>query len=158
MKGPDTHLGTVIAERRLHVRGSPRRTVLVSLGRPRPTKGHDDWNCPFRIAGAGIRVVDSGLGVDAFQALSMALEGIRYHLDRSRTPLVLDDMFDDPCFNRVIPLLPDPAETRRIERLVDREVRRWTRMLEERYKARARRARRRPASPLRPTRSRRSPR
>jgi len=72
--------GTVIAERRLHPRGAPRRSVVVSLGKPRQTKGFDDWECPFRISGAGIRRVEHGRGVDAFQALTMALEGIRHVL------------------------------------------------------------------------------
>jgi hypothetical protein len=65
--------GTVIAERRLHRRGALRRSVVVSLGKPRKTKGFDDWECPFRISGAGIRRVEDSRGVDAFQALTMAL-------------------------------------------------------------------------------------
>ena len=49
---------TPIAERRLNPRGASRRSVVVSLGKPRKTKGADDWNCPFRIRGAGIHKVD----------------------------------------------------------------------------------------------------
>ena len=47
--------GTPTAERRLNPRGAPRRSVVVSLGKPRKTKeGADDWTCPFRIKGAGM--------------------------------------------------------------------------------------------------------
>jgi hypothetical protein len=139
MRSRDKHLGTVIAQRRLHVRGAPRRTVVVSLGKPRPTKGEEDWNCPFRIAGAGIRVVDAAYGVDAFQALTLSLEGIRHHLDRLDTPLVWDDMLDHSAFQRVIPLLPVASETKRLERFVEREViRRYRVMIRRRGKRRAR--------------------
>ena len=78
-------LGTVIAERRLTPRDAPRRSVVVSLGTPRQTKHSDDWECPFRIRGAGMRRVEYGFGVDAFQALTMALEGIRYCRDNGHS-------------------------------------------------------------------------
>jgi hypothetical protein len=88
MSQADNPLGVVIAERRLQPRGVRRPTVVVSLGKPRKTKGSEDWECPFRITGSGIRRVEYGRGIDAFQALTMALEGIRYFLDRASTPLV----------------------------------------------------------------------
>ena len=142
MRKADKHLGTVIAERRLHVRGAPQRAVVVSLGKPRKSNGTEDWECPFRIVGTGIRVVEYGRGIDAFQALTMALEGIRYYLDRSSTPLVWGDVFDDHSgFQRVIPLLPESAEIRSMERIVDRELRRRLAMRERRHKERTRRRR-----------------
>ena len=136
--------GPVIAERRLNPRGAPRRSVVVSLGRPRRTKGSDDWECPFRIAGAGKRRVEYGFGVDAFQALTMALEGIRHIVDRSDPPLVWSDTLDDHSgFQRVIPLLAEPSgaarSTARVERAVDREVRRWALDRKRRYDAAQRR-------------------
>jgi hypothetical protein len=142
MSGRDTHIGLVIAERRLHVRGAPRRHVIVSLGQPRLTKASEDWECPFRIAGAGARVAEYGRGVDAFQALTMALEGIRYYLDRIDTPLAWSGVFDDqPGFQRTIPLLPDAAGTRQMERLIDREARRQLTVLKRRRKTQTQRTR-----------------
>jgi hypothetical protein len=80
---PPVPFGAVIAERRLNSRDAPRHSIVVSLGKARKTKGSDDWQCPFRIAGTGIRKVEYGYGVDAFQALMLALEGIRYFLDET---------------------------------------------------------------------------
>jgi hypothetical protein len=125
-----TPFGEVIARRRLNPVGAPGRSVVVSLGKPREARGADHWECPFRISGSGIRRREYGRGVDAFQALTMALEGIRYFLDRLDTPLVWGDVFDDHSgFQRIIPLLPEPGGIargmRRMERVVDREVRRW---------------------------------
>ena len=104
-----TQIGAVIAERSLQRRDSPRRTVVVSLGKPRRTKGTQDWECPFQIRGSGMRRVEYGRGIDAFQALTMALEGIRYFLDRSRMPLAWTGVRDDTGFQRLIPLLPEPG-------------------------------------------------
>jgi hypothetical protein len=149
--------GAVIAERRLNPPDAPGRSIVVSLGKPRKTKGADDWRCPFRIDGTGIRKVEYGYGVDAFQALTMALEGIRYFLDRLDTPLVWGGMLKDHSgFQRVIPWLPEfhslreadgtsakplavARYTRRIERLVDREADRWGREMKRKHLAAKRR-------------------
>ena len=146
--------GPVIAERRLHTRGAPRRPVVVALGTPRRTTGSDDWECPFRIHGAGIRKVEYGFGVDAFQALTMALEGIRHFLDRMDTRLVWEGMLDHSGFQRFIPWLPEwgarerdgtpkgplgvARHTKRLERLVDREVMRWGREMKRKHTATSR--------------------
>jgi hypothetical protein len=147
MSRGDNPFGGVIAERRLQPRGARRRTVVVSLGKPRKTKGSEDWECPFRISGAGIRHVEYGRGIDAFQALTMALEGIRYFLDRASTPLVWAGVLDDHTgFQRVIPLLPERGGTQRIERVVDQEARRRLKQLQRRHRAgRSQHASRRPA-------------
>jgi len=147
MRRSSVSFGPVIAERRLHPRGAPRRSVVVALGRPRKTKGSDDWDweCPFRIAGAGIRQVEYGRGIDAFQALTMALEGVRYFLDRLDPPLVWGGVLDDDSgFQRVIPLRPERGRTARLERMVDRELLARMRKLERRHRAAQRRRARRP--------------
>jgi hypothetical protein len=119
--------------------------VVVSLGKPRQTGDAHHWECPFRISGAGIRLVESRRGVDAFQALTLAIEGIRRVLDGLDTPLVWDGVFDDHSgFQRAIPFIfePRPGDrmsvhktTTRLERVVDREVRRWAADMKRRYHA-----------------------
>src|SRR5206468_4954142 len=42
--------------------------------KPRRMKGHQDWECPFRIKGAGVARLEFGYGVDALQALTTALK------------------------------------------------------------------------------------
>lgn len=123
MKYDTAKIGSVMAERMLNRRDSPRRSAVVSIGKPRKGKGSLDWECPFEIRGAGLHVLERGYGIDAFQALTMALEGIRYFIDRSRVPLVWKGVIDDHSgFQRVIPLLPEPGGTRRLERVVEREL------------------------------------
>lgn len=139
MNRTSNRIGVVIAERSLQRRDSPRRMVVVSLGKPRRTKGSQDWECPFQLRGLGARRVEYAYGADGFQALTMALEGIRYFLDRSRVPLVWKGVLEDGTgFQRVIPLLPEPGDTRRLERLVDREARLRLERLKRRHEARGR--------------------
>lgn len=73
-------LGGILGVRQLHRRvGSRDKATTVTLGKPR--RGKDaDWECPFHITGYGIH---RGYGVDAIQALTTALEGIRVILEQS---------------------------------------------------------------------------
>src|SRR5688572_14182455 len=125
--------GEVLGTRRLHVTGKPRQIVTVSLGKPRPTPGTPDWECPFRIRGAGINRVDYGYGVDAIQALIGALVGIPVAIGETEHSVSWFEMPADLFFPRARPYWGDVAATRRIERLVDREIRREGKRLEERH-------------------------
>jgi hypothetical protein len=113
----------MIAERRLIVRGAPKTRVVVSLGAPRKRRGQTDWECPFRIRGAGLTRVEYGYGVDSVQALTTALEGIRALLDNSGQSLSWEDVLpDETGFQRLIPISFGTAFSRRLERLLDREI------------------------------------
>lgn len=127
--------GAVIAERTLVVGDRGTRTVVVSLGTPRPSDlGEDEWECPFRIKGAGLAIVEFGRGVDAMQALITALQGIRYFLDKTGLALSWDGLPVHIAFPRSLPPSLHPTFTRRLERLVDRELARHVRALKARHK------------------------
>ena len=89
--------------------------------------------------------------MDAFQALTLALERIRHVLDRLDIPLVWDGVFDDHSgFQRAIPSIPGRRRgnrmsirngTMRLERIIDREVRQWAQDMKRRYLASQRRKR-----------------
>jgi hypothetical protein len=114
--------------------------VRVSLGQPRPSRG--DWECPFRIQGQNVSILEFGNGVDSMQALTTALEGIRVLLDEKFGSLVWEDgggLVDHSGFQRQIPLLGG-AFARRLERLVDSELNRHVRQLERRTTSRRGRA------------------
>jgi hypothetical protein len=138
--------GEVIATRRLTPRGQSGPRVTVSLGTPREASDGTHWECPFRVSGGGMRRVEYGRGYDAFQALALAHERIRRCIDQMDPPLVWDGVFEDHSgFNRMIPWIPGPrrgermsvaAGTRRLERIVDGEVRRWALEMKRRYIAR----------------------
>jgi hypothetical protein len=128
----------VIGERRLVFRDAPRKKLVVTLGSPRRMKGHQDWECPFRIKGPGVARLEFGYGVDALQALMTALEGIRFVLDEIGKPLAWSGVLPDHTgFQRFIPISPGPAFSARLERLVDRELNRHIRQLERRHKTRS---------------------
>jgi hypothetical protein len=116
------------------------------LGQPRQSKSDEnEWECPFRIRGRGVSLVEFGYGVDSMQALTTALEGIRAVLDERFGSFRWfrweegGALIDHSGFQRQIPLLGGAA-TRRLERLVDGELKRHLRQLERRTANRGRRA------------------
>jgi hypothetical protein len=135
-------LGPVLGVRRLATI-SGRRPVTVTLGTPRRMRDHVDWQCPFRLTGLRHTVVEHGYGVDAIQALTNALEGIRVTL-RDRGPRVSWlEPSDAGGFDRMVPLLFGPAFVKRVNRAIDREFAAFTRAMARRHRRRAGARRRR---------------
>lgn len=131
--------GVVIGTRTLVTRDKSRRTLTVSLGKPRRMKGNTDWECPFRIHGAGITTIEYGYGVDAIQALTSALEGIRVVLDDTGRPLSWFAILpDDTGFQRLLPISFGAAFSKRLNAIVDREIARELKKLERRSRGRGR--------------------
>ena len=79
-------LGSIIAERRLRVTGRPELDVSVRLGIPQPIPGapYGDYYCPYQIVGVGNEKVRYAGGVDAVQALELALHILPTELDALR--------------------------------------------------------------------------
>ena len=107
-------IGTILAERELAEQVSGK-VVRVSLGVPRPGTDDADWECPFRISGAGISRVEFGRGIDSMQALTTALDFIRVLLDESGLALGWkmgagrDDIWHgETGFTRSIPIALGP--------------------------------------------------
>jgi hypothetical protein len=72
-------LDEIIATRRLYLDGDPDVTVQILLGRPQasPISSNDGFMlCPYQILGIGDQKVRCAGGVDAFQALQLAMEMI----------------------------------------------------------------------------------
>jgi hypothetical protein len=76
-------VGEVIAERTLTLLGEdgPPLAVLVLLGKPQKLPDHSDYFCPYQIKGAGTQRVKYACGVDAFQALELALSTLGVELE-----------------------------------------------------------------------------
>jgi hypothetical protein len=74
---PDT-IGEVIAERKYSVSGSPLGIgkVIVSLGKPEKLPDSTGYYCPFQIIGLGPAKVRCAFGIDAFQAIQLAMTAI----------------------------------------------------------------------------------
>jgi hypothetical protein len=131
--------GPVIATRRLTTAGVRPKTVTVTLGKPRLPKGERDWECPFRISGGGIRVLEHAYGVDSMQAVANALQGIRFYLDESGKSFEWLRMPLETGFQRFIPWYGDTRFTRKLEKLVDSEVKREGVRLRRRHQERQKR-------------------
>lgn len=114
-------LGRIIASRVLHEENARNDPITVVVGAPRRVEA-DHWLCPYRIEGIVDSDIEFGYGVDAIQALLLALAGIRRHLERTKRRFVF---FGD---NHGIPMQisTDYGKNfeRRIERAIDRERKR----------------------------------
>jgi hypothetical protein len=114
------NFGEIIGERKLQRQGGQRsRAMTVTLGKPRRRRDND-WECPFRITGQGVKY---GYGVDAIQALSTALEGIRVMLEQSGEKFSwLSGEMGYTGFDRPIPSSLGVKFNMRLNRVIDREV------------------------------------
>lgn len=81
-----------IATRRLLVIGEPSKMVTVSMAQPRPDPDPSgDWICSIRIEGLHpTPTQDEVHGVDAFQAMLLALDRIRSLIEASKLALSMD--------------------------------------------------------------------
>jgi hypothetical protein len=79
-------LGSIVAERRLRIAGRPDCDVRVRLGTPQPfpDAAYGDYYCPYQIVGVGSEKVRYAGGVDAVQALELALHNLPTELDALR--------------------------------------------------------------------------
>lgn len=79
----EVELGQVIAERLLRAVGSDGLDVRVLVGLPYPFRDepYDNYLCPYQVKGLGDAKVRHATGVDAVQALELALRILPVQLD-----------------------------------------------------------------------------
>jgi hypothetical protein len=65
-------LGPIIARRSLSRGPIGHTAAVVEIGRPRKSRGRDEFYCPYRIIGIGDDDVAAAYGLDAVQALQLA--------------------------------------------------------------------------------------
>ncbi|MGC2528716.1 MAG: hypothetical protein WA639_13275 [Candidatus Acidiferrum sp.] len=118
-------LGPVIARRVLtEYTGDMIRKVAVSIGAPRPWP-KSDWVCPFVIEGREKPQVERAFGVDALQALLLAVEGIRVRLDQTGSRFEWLDP-SGPWIPRLVPTGLGKRFEQRVSQFIDRETaRHW---------------------------------
>ena len=61
-------------------RAADGRTVIATIYEPVMARP-DEWKCDFRISGLSEDVKSYAQGVDSMQALAMAIQGLRVHLE-----------------------------------------------------------------------------
>jgi uncharacterized protein DUF6968 len=76
-------VGEIIAVRKLSLLrdGGAPSEILALLGKPKQTPGFQDYYCPYQIKGAGSEGVRYMCGIDAFQALELAIRSLGGELD-----------------------------------------------------------------------------
>lgn len=97
-----------------------------------------EWSCGYSINGLKNRVVDDVRGADAMQSLILALEAIRLELDGTRCSFS-GGGDEDTGFPRFVPMYFGPEFSSRINKLIDKQVERFSRAAEARYRRRHRR-------------------
>jgi hypothetical protein len=101
------------------------KTVKVSIGKPEKAN-ENEFACPFRITGLGNSDVQYGRGIDCFQALIMALEGIRASLERAGNSLTwAGGQQGEHGFPRFVPSFYGVDFSRHIDELIETEIRRF---------------------------------
>lgn len=118
-KGP--RLGVLIGTRALVDIESKRKPVIVRLGRPRRVPG-GDWACAYHISRLGSRKIQYAYGIDAIQALLMAIEGIRVALERSGRQFSWAGGEPGTGFTRLVPIAFGLGFARHLEQLIDQEI------------------------------------
>ncbi|WP_373691650.1 DUF6968 family protein [Hyalangium versicolor] len=122
--------GAIIAERVLTVVGSKAR-VHVRIGKPKKDRSSGDYTCLFSIEGLGEPLVQQSWGIDAIQALQLAMQGIRKallpHVKRLRWG---GSEAGGLGFPMAIPESFGVKFSRRVERMVQLETDRFGRALE----------------------------
>lgn len=110
------------------------KPVVADVYRPRQV-AEDEWTCRLVIRGLPEPCRHEVHGGDALQALSLAIEGIRYYLDQSGQPITA---FGGEVGEYFIyrPLMGfDVAMTRHLEALVQKEI---TKLVQAKVRARRR--------------------
>ena len=82
----DRNIGQVIATRKYHLVGDEKTILLVKIGMPVPSDDGVDFYCPYEIVAGRTESVEFAAGVDAIQALQLAVMAIaskvKLHNDR----------------------------------------------------------------------------
>jgi hypothetical protein len=130
----------IVATRVFHARTG--NEVIAVIYEPVETPP-DDWKCEFRISGLPQEVAEHARGMDSLQALLVAAQGVRAHLE------AVDDAFTWSGGEAGVLGIPRPIPDaygleveKHLEKLVNDEV---TRLAEERR--RSRRANPKPEKP-----------
>jgi hypothetical protein len=120
---------TVIATRRLRLsKGKKVSTLTAKIGLPRRVTA-GEWACPFWISDLPGNRVETARGIDAVQAIVLALESIRLKLKTVEGRMSWPGSRDLMDFPQYVPDFFGPEFSERIEKLIAREVQRTLRML-----------------------------
>lgn len=121
-----------LAVRKLRDAGRGNRSITITLGLPR--RAGKDWLCPYGITGLGKRISKDVFGVDAIQAILLAMEAIRLDLEKTGRRLSWLGEDGETGFPRLVPTFFGAEFAARVNRIIDLEVSRLARALESKHR------------------------
>jgi uncharacterized protein DUF6968 len=115
-------ISRVAARRVFQQSGKSRRPVTLTIGVPQPVPG-SDWGCAVQVTGLDRRLSRPRFifGIDALQALHLAMQFAGATLERSGYDLEWLGQKGDLGFPRFLPNLPQPQRDQ-LDRMIEREV------------------------------------
>lgn len=116
-----------IAERRVAAAGQPERHAIILIGKPyRDVDPSGDWICPVQLRGIGDERIIEVHGLDAVQALLLALEKARIDLTNLAPDLTWEggQWPGDNGIPRAVPHFYGRDFAERVGRIVDVEIER----------------------------------
>lgn len=111
--------------------------VVIALARP-VQLASGDWSCAFTTDQAAPECTKQAHGVDALQALLVAIEGLHMALAREGRRLTWLGEAGDTGVPRLSPLSFGLAFRQRVEQLIDQEIERHAEEGQQRYQRRQR--------------------
>jgi uncharacterized protein DUF6968 len=128
-------LGKIIATREFSAKrptGTVRVLVRIGWPRRRPT---GEWACPFQVTGLGRQKIKQAFGIDAFQAVQLVFQAIRLELESKKHKVTSHGLGLETVLPRPIPAFGDEVFTRRLNKLLEREMLRYVRTARRRLAA-----------------------
>lgn len=123
----------VIITRKLRRYYSTSRTVLIRIGKPRKVSAAE-WECAYEVTNMGMRQVMYGRGIDGFQSLIQAIEGVRVFLEKNGKELSWEGgEKGETGVPRYVPGIFGKRFAQHLGKLIDREIVRMSRVAERRY-------------------------
>jgi hypothetical protein len=124
--------GRVIASRQL-ARRNRKPPLLIEIGIPRRRRA-GEWECQYRIRGLRPLRPRRALGEDSVQALELVFQAIRLELEQYGRDLSWTGEPGDVGFHRFFPDVLGSTVSRRIGRLIDRELAKEGKRLASRHR------------------------
>jgi hypothetical protein len=102
-----------------------RDTVKVAIGTPEK-RNESEFACPFQVIGLENSELQYAYGLDCFQALILAMEGIRANLEKSGRSLTwIGGQKGDHGFPRFVPSYYGLGFSRHLDELIEGEIGRF---------------------------------
>jgi len=99
-----------------------KKVVSIEIGKPEKRK-EDEFACPFQVNGLGDSRLQYAYGMDAIQALVMALDGIRVTLEKNGESVTwLGGDEGEHGIPRFVPQFFGAGFSKHIELIIDKEI------------------------------------